>query len=390
MFVTIIIFILILSLLVFVHEFGHFIVSRKLGVKVDEFGIGFPPRAIGVYKNRSGKWITVIGNKKVDDIPTTLYSLNWFPLGGFCSIKGENGEHANEADSFGSKKIWKRIAIVSAGVTMNFILAAVLLGIGFMIGLPQEIKDDGTKTLTIKNPQIQVMGIVEKSPAELAGLATGDTILSVGGNEVFSISEINEIITKNGEIETDIKIKRNDAILEKKITPTLSETEGRVLMGVSLVKTGTLQYPWYKAIYMGFATAFDLLKAILVAFYTIIRDLIIGVKVETDVAGPIGIAVLTGKVVDMGLIYVIQFAALLSLNLAVINFLPIPALDGGRVVFLVLEKIRGKAVNPRIENIIHMTGFALLMLLVILVTVNDISKFSEMFIGLFNKIKNIF
>lgn len=389
MFLTVIVFILILSLLVLVHEFGHFIVARKMGVKVDEFGLGFPPRAFGVYKNREGKWIKIFGNREVADIPTTLYSFNWIPLGGFVKIKGENGEGAEDQDSFANKKIWKRFSIISAGVTMNFILAAVLLSIGFMAGLPQ-VLDEGTKTLTIKDPQIQIVEILENSPATEAKLELGDIIVAVGGKKVSDVSEINSIISVNENMEVDLKIKRGDKELDAKITPQKISGQEEALMGVSLVKTGIISYPWYQSIYMGFATAGHLLVAIIAAFYSIIRDLIIGAPVDTDIAGPVGIAVLTGRVVDMGFIYVLEFAALLSLNLAIINFLPIPALDGGRAAFLILEKIRGRAINARIENIIHTIGFALLMLLVILVTFHDVSKFSGMFVELWDKIRSAF
>lgn len=389
MILTTIVFILILSLLVLVHEFGHFIVARKMGVKVDEFGLGFPPRAFGIYKGKEGKWIKVIGNKEIFDIPTTLYSLNWFPLGGFVKIKGENGEEASDQDSFANKKIWKRISIISAGVTMNFILAGLLLSLGFMSGLPQ-VLDEGTKTLTVKDSQIQIVEILDNSPAAEAGLKLGDVVISIGGKNVFNIDDVNVIISKSEGSEISLILKRGDETVNSKITPRKLTDQSEALMGVSLVKTGIVSYPWYKAIYMGFVTAGQLLKAIIIAFYSIIRDLIIGTPVDTDIAGPVGIAVLTGQVVNMGFVYVLEFAALLSLNLAIINFLPIPALDGGRVVFLVLEKIRGRAINARIENMIHTIGFALLMLLVVLVTFHDVLKFSGAFAGLWGKVKGFF
>lgn len=386
---TIIVFILILSLLVFVHELGHFAVARKLGVKVDEFGLGFPPRALGFYKNREGKWIKVVGNKEVQDIPTTLYSLNYIPLGGFVKIKGEGGEQSEDQDSFANKKIWKRFSIISAGVTMNFILAGFLLSFGFMLGLPQ-VLENGNKTLTVKDSQIQIVSVLEDSPAAEAGLKLGDIILSVKDVEISNIEDINSIISKNENKAVDLELRREGKIIKSTVTPRELSDNSEALIGVSLVKTGTVSYPWYKAFYMGFVMAGQLLKAIIVAFYTIIRDLIVGTPVSTDIAGPVGIAVLTGQVVDMGFVYVLEFVALLSLNLAIINFLPIPALDGGRAAFLILEKIRGRAVNARIENIIHTIGFALLMMLVVLVTFHEVLKFSGMFTGLWDKVKVLF
>src|SRR3989344_3535023 len=135
---TIIIFILILSLLVFVHEVGHFVVARKFGVKAEEFGLGFPPRGFGFYKNTEGKWKFVFGSKEVRDAADTVYSVNLIPLGGFVKIKGENGD-SDDPDSFMNKKIWQRASILAAGVTMNMVLAAALLSVGFMIGLPQAL-----------------------------------------------------------------------------------------------------------------------------------------------------------------------------------------------------------------------------------------------------------
>ncbi len=273
---------------------------------------------------------------------------------------------------------------------MNFILAAVLLSIGFMIGLPQVINKTDGKTLIVKNTQIQVESVLEDSPAIEGGVEVGDVIESVNG-KIFTNSEnlSNFIAQKDGE-EVVIKIKRGQEEMEKRIIPKKISTYDQAMIGVGLMETGIISYSWYKAIYMGFYTAAHLAKVIVVTFYDIIKDLIIGVNVDTDISGPVGIAVLTGRVVKMGFIYLLEFAALLSLNLAIINFLPFPALDGGRLVFLAIEKIRGHAINAKIENIIHNTGFALLMVLVVLVTFHDISKFKGIFIGVWDKILGLF
>lgn len=384
--ITIIVFVLVLSLLVFVHELGHFVVSRRLGVKVEEFGMGFPPRAIGAYKDENGKWVYVRGNKDPKNIPGTLYSFNWVPLGGFCKIKGEDGAGENDPDSFANKKVWKRTSIVSAGVIMNFILAAVLLSVGFMIGLPQVLDGSGGKTLTVKNPQIQVSSVLENSSADKAGIEVGDIIESVNGNIFVESDLLSDFIAgKDGE-SVSVTITRGDEVISKTLVPSKIDGYDKVMMGVSLMETGLVYYPWYKAIYMGFYTAAILTKIIVVTFYGVIRDLIVGVSVETDIAGPVGIAVLTGQVTKMGFVYLLQFTALLSLNLAIINFLPFPALDGGRIIFFIIEKIRGRAISSKIENTIHNTGFALLMVLVIFVTFHDVSKFKGVFIGVWQKI----
>ncbi|MBT4277202.1 RIP metalloprotease RseP [Candidatus Falkowbacteria bacterium] len=387
---TVIVFILILSVLVFVHEMGHFVVARRAGVKVFEFGLGFPPRAFSFYKDKEGKWRKFLKGQDIAEVPGTLYSLNWIPLGGFVKIKGENGEEAEDKDSFGNKKIWKRISILSAGVIMNVILTAVLLSIGFMIGLPQIIDKENTKTLTVESAQIQIYSVEKDTPAHDAKIQAGDVIVSIQEQEFVDIEKLSDFINEKEGEEITLKIKRGDEEIEKKITPQKSEEIDRAVIGVGLMKTGLVSYPWYQAIYKGVSTTIELTGFIVSAFYNIIKDLIIGVEVETDIAGPIGIAVLTGQVVKLGFIYVLQFTALLSLNLAIINFLPIPALDGGRVIFLIFEKLRGKPISARIENIIHNTGFALLMFLVLVVTFYDLSKFKDSFIALWGKIIGLF
>ncbi len=387
---TVVIFLLILSILVFVHELGHFVVARKMGTKVYEFGIGFPPRAIAFYKNKEGKLLRFRKGQKVEELPNTLYSLNWIPLGGFVRIKGEDGEvKDNDPDNFLNKKIWQKTFILAAGVTMNFLLAGFLLSIGFMIGLPQAVSSSNNNFI-VKNPQIQIYEVKKDSPASKAGLKEGDIVERVDGYKFDNIEKLSDYISKKDGQEVNLVIKRGKEREEKKIVPINDEKIGRALLGVSLMKTGLVSYPWYQAIYMGFLTALKLTVLILKTFYGMLVDLIRGVKVKADVAGPVGIAVLTGQMVKLGFIYVLQFTALLSLNLAIINFLPIPALDGGKVLFLIIEKLRGRPMNVKIENMIHTAGFAILMLLVVVVTFYDLAKFKTVFIGLWGKISGFF
>ncbi|MFH1838038.1 MAG: RIP metalloprotease RseP [Candidatus Kuenenbacteria bacterium] len=357
MFLTIIIFILILGLLVLVHELGHFVIARKMGVGVEEFGLGFPPRIFGIKKGE------------------TIYSLNWIPLGGFCKIKGEEEGDSSKKDNFASKSIKVRTAIISAGVAMNVLLAFVLFSIGFMIGMPQALNEENIKEAKkINQPQIQIMSVLKNSPAEKAGIQLGDVVFEVDGQKFEEVSLFQKYI-KNSEKEIVIKIKRGDEILEKKIEPEFSkETNGKII-GTQLVNTGIISYPWYKAIYLGAKTTVFLSFEIIKAFCILIKNLVVHQTLTEDIAGPIGIAVITGQIVHLGFIYILQFTALLSLNLAIINFIPFPALDGGRIFFLIIEKIRRKPIDQKIENITHNLGFALLMLLVVIVTYQDITKF---------------
>jgi regulator of sigma E protease len=367
MFFTIIIFFFILGLLVFVHELGHFIAARRNGVAVHEFGFGFPPRIFGIKRGE------------------TIYSINWIPLGGFVKIKGENGENREEEDSFGNKKVWQRALILAAGVLMNFVLAAVLLGIGFTVGMPEVI--NGQSGLAkIRDTKIEIVQILDGSPASNAELSPGDEIISIDGQKIDTINSIQEYIDAKAQSLIKVTVLRNGEILEKEITPVILEATGKGGIGIGLLKSGIVSYPWYIAPWKGLEGAVFFTKEILLAFYDLIKNLIVAQKVAVELSGPVGIAVLTGQVARMGFAYVIQFTALLSLNLAVINFLPFPALDGGRILFLIIEKIKRRPVNQKIENVVHNIGFLLLMCLIVLVTYRDIAKFGYGFVSLWNKI----
>ena len=385
MFLTIVTFLVVLSLLVFVHEFGHFWTARKLGLKPREFGFGFKPRAIGIYKSTDGSWKKVRGSKEVKDAADTIYSLNWLPIGGFVEL-GED-EEAAEGDSnhFSKKKPWERVVILLAGVTMNIILAFVLISVGYMIGLPQVI-DDVDSGANILSEQIQIVGVSENSPAKSAGLAVGDIVLSVNGNSLENTEFLEKYAHENVDQELSYLIKRGGEQFEQKITPVIREETGRGGIGIGIVETGIVKYPFFTSIWKGAVTTVDLTGAILGAFYGLLKNIFSGQGVGADVAGPVGIAVLTGQVARMGFVYILQFAAMLSINLAIINALPFPALDGGRVLFIIIEKIKGSPVKREIEGMFHYVGFALLMLLVLVVTFKDVARYGDAFKGLIEKI----
>lgn len=367
---TTLIFLIVLSVLVFVHEIGHFLTARKFGIKAEEFGIGFPPRAFGIYKSLSGKWKRVRGSKTVDDAADTIYSINWLPLGGFVKIKGEDGENV-DPDSFASKKIWQRTIVLSAGVFMNIVLATILISIGLMIGSPQGLEGLG-KSAVVKNRQIQVVEVVEGSPAKQSGVIAGDVLVSINDSEFATYQEIQKFVDENKDKVLNYTIKRGVALLDLKIKPEIRKETGKGGIGVVLVESGTVRYPWYAAIWEGIKQTGMLTWAILVAFYEMFRNLFLGNGVGADVAGPIGIAKLTGQVARLGVMHLIQFTALLSINLAIINFLPIPALDGGRILFLIIEKIKGKPVKKELEAVIHNIFFMLLMVLILFITFKDV------------------
>lgn len=366
---AIIIFILILGVVIFVHELGHFVLAKRAGAKVEEFGFGFPPRLFSIKKGE------------------TIYSINLIPLGGFVKIFGEAGEEENNPKSFANKSLWTKAKIISAGVIMNFLLAIILLIIGNSIGIPTVV-DGGADH--VRDLKIQIISVSKGSPAEEADLRIGDEILNVDGKEVEEIKEVQDYIKAKAGSETMLVIKRGDTELKKKVIPRLSPPEGEGVLGVGLVKTGIISYPFYKSIWKGIESAFYITFAIVVAFFNLIKNLIIYRTVTAELSGPVGIAVMTGQVAEMGLVYLLQFTAILNINLAIINILPFPALDGGRLLFLAIARLKGKPVSKKIENIIHTIGFALLILLMLWVTFKDIVRFKESFFGLWERIKGLF
>lgn len=362
MITTILILIVVLGLIIFVHEAGHFFAAKKMGAAVEEFGFGFPPRIFGI--------------KRKD----TIYSINWIPFGGFVKIKGESGDHVGDKDSFTSLKIWKRAIILSSGVFMNFVLAIILLSIGFFIGLPSVVTDDLPKD-RMRDEKIQVLSVLEESPAANAGFQVGDNIVSIDGNNFETVDELIAYTSERLDQAISVQISRGNESITSEVTLKDIDGSGVGKMGTGLVETAIVSYPWYEAIIEGFKASFSVSWQILVAFYELLKNLIVQQTVPADISGPIGIAVMTSRVAKLGFIYLLQFTALLSVNLMILNFLPFPALDGGRVLFLIIEKIRKKPVSQKLESMIHTIGFFILIGLVILVSVRDVSRFKDSIFG---------
>lgn len=384
---TIIIFIIILGLLVFVHEWGHFITAKKAGMKVYEFGFGFPPRAFGAYKDPdTGKWVfvtgkgkgnlkeTVGGDERVEEYPTTLYSLNWLPLGGFVKIKGESGEAANDPDSFAAHPAWRRLVVLCAGVFMNFVLAAVVLGIGFMVGLPTDFSAGGIdeSAIVVQEPQVMIQQVQSDSPAEQAGILFGDRVLRINETQIEDSAQMIAYVADAGEQELTVLVERPDGQHEVMVTPKVFDGEDTARIGLVLGDAGIIRFPFHIALWKGVVAAAIGLVNIVATFYILIKNLIIGQGLAFEVAGPVGIAVIVGESARLGFAYLLNITAMLSLSLAVINILPIPALDGGRALFVIIEKFTGKPVPMKYEQMAHTVGFVLLMLLIVVVTYRDI------------------
>jgi regulator of sigma E protease len=386
MLLTLVTFILVLGVLVLVHELGHFFSARFFKVKAEEFGFGYPPRLIGWVKNNLGQWQRVGRKDPADNYERTVISLNWFPLGGFVKIKGEDGAGKKNTDSFASRPVWQRFIMLFSGVFMNFVLCFLLLSVGFMAGIPSIIDDAPGADLNYKNPKIQFIGVSPDSPASAAGLQVGDVVLKVDNIDISTITSLQDEIAKRDNRVTTLTITRGNETLEKQITP-VSAAGSPARIGVSLVKTAIVSYPWYTAIFKGIESTWNLTTAIFEGLIKIIGDIFSSGKVAAEVSGPVGIAVLTGQVAKLGFIYVLQFTALLSINLAIINLLPIPALDGGRLLFLVIEAIIRRPVKEQIEATIHQIGFILLMILFALVTFKDLHPY---FIKLWGSLSALF
>ena len=353
---TAIVFIAVLAILVLAHEMGHFFVAKWSGMRVDEFGLGFPPR---LFKIKRGG---------------TVYSINLIPLGGFVKIHGESGEDIENPESFASKPIWKRFLVLVAGVVMNVVLAWALFSGGFMYGLPVAVENSGISGADIRDVQTQVTYVLPDSPADEAGMKLGDEVLAVGDTSVVDDAEARELIAQ-AEVGEEISIivsRVGEAEpVEIVVAPTEIE-EDFIAIGAQLTTTGLAKLPVHKAMLYGASLTYDMTVATAVGFWNLISRLFQGEGVGLGVAGPIGIAVMTGEVAELGIVYLINFAAILSINLAILNIIPFPALDGGRILFLVIELFRRKPATPKIEGAVHGIGFALLMLLVILITYKDI------------------
>jgi regulator of sigma E protease len=382
---TVIIFILILGLLVFVHELGHFVVARRNGVMAEEFGLGFPPRIFGVYRDKNGRWKIVWGSKQVES-SDTIYSANWIPLGGFVKIMGEDGEAEKDPKSFASKSSFARMRILAAGVGMNMFLAVFLLSIVYFVGIPQAVDD--TASGNFQNEKIQIIETIPGSPAEQMGIKVGDQVFGAVENgkvmQFETVEQVQSYISVNKGKTIDLDIKRGGEAIRVSGVPRTDFPANEGALGISLVKTAQVSYPWYEAIWLGVKTTVELAWMVVMAFGGLLWKLISGQSVGMDVSGPVGIAVLTGQVAKLGFVYIMQFTAMLSINLAIINILPVPALDGGRILFILIEKFKGKPVSQKFEQRAHNIGFALLITLMVVVTFRDVAKLEVL-----SKIKNL-
>lgn len=355
-----VLFIAVLSVLILTHEFGHFIAAKKMGVKVIEFAFGFPPR--------------IISRKKGE----TVYSLNALPLGGYVKMEGEDGVSRGPR-SFAGKSIGARAIIIIAGVGMNIITAFVLFTFVHMIGSMTIVDPDMPDKNDIENISVQVVQIAPGSPADMAGLKFGDSLvsLSYGGEsiQVSNMDQVSDFIALHAGEEVQVLVRRGKEEKTIGVVPRINPPEGEGATGIAMQITGLKKVKWYIAPIKGLESTYYSFVAIFKFFGKLISSLFGGPSVPGVVAGPVGIATIIADSGRLGLSYLLQIVAIISVNLAIINILPIPALDGGHIVFLVAEKIKGSPLNPKIPMIAHSIGFALLVGLLIYVTYWDIVRF---------------
>ncbi len=358
MILTIVFFILLIGVLVLIHEFGHFFAAKKLGVRVDEFAFGFPPRL----------WSFVRGS--------TRYALNLLPIGGYVKIFGEGGEGEGEHESFISRPVWQRFVIVFAGVVMNIMLAWVFFSSGAAYGIPTAVTPENEDR--VQNVKVGIIGVAENSPAKASDIRFGDALSSAeseGARAVIKeIEDFQKFVDAHLGKEVAVEIERGKEILIKKTTPRSTPPSGEGPLGVVLSKIGIIKTPWYLAWWEGLKMLTASIAAIVLGLAGLIRDLFATGKVSADISGPVGIFFFARDFSELGFSYLLQLAAILSVNLAVLNALPFPALDGGRMLFLALEKIKGSKVDQRYERVIHTAGFIILIILMVAVTYRDLAR----------------
>jgi len=351
-------FILTLLILIILHELGHFLLAKKFKVKVEEFGIGYPPRI----------WAKKIGE--------TILSINLLPLGGFVKIFGEE-EKKEDPRSFSQKPIWQRALIILGGCFSFWIICFLLLSLAINLGVPRAIGDEVNGNLT-SQVNVQIVAIAPESPAEKAGLQVGDIIKEFQtSNDKFQIDkvkQVQELTQANKGKEVTLIIERGKEVLEIKLMPRVSPPQGEGPIGVGLLRVVVESYPWYQAFYKGVVATGNLTIFIIQGWIDALVNLIKGLPTGLELMGPIRTTELSAQIGQLGIGYFVQFIAVLSLYVGLFNLLPIPALDGGKLLFLGIEKIRGKPISQKVEQKITAFFFALLIAMMIWVTIKDITK----------------
>ena len=365
MITSIILFLVVLAVLIFVHELGHFSVAKLFGIRVDEFALGFPPK---LWSFKKGE---------------TTYAINLIPFGGYVKIFGENPDEDSISGpeskrSFVNQPKYVQALVLIAGVASNVLFAWILFSGSLMSGLSAPV--GYLDTASVKDAHVVVTDVLPGSPAAKAGLAAGDKIISVSSDyhtlsgPDLSVSAIQALIAESEGKPIDIRYDRSD---QSNIT-TVIATEGlisdKLAIGISMDMVGVLKEGPVRAIIDGAKITGNVTSQTAVGLYQFFKNAIIGKADFSQVAGPVGIVGYVGQAYSLGVLYLLAFTSLISINLAIINLLPFPALDGGRLLFVIIESIKGTPIKPKVANAVNSIGFAILILLMIIVTYHDIAK----------------
>lgn len=356
------IFLLVLSGLVFVHELGHFVTAKRLGIHIEEFGFGFPPRLFGIVRDANGKWRLVVGQKVPRPAelggPRTIYSINAIPLGGFVRPVGEDDPLVPGGLSSAPKRV--RIAVLAAGSTFNLIFAFLVFVVGFRLGWPD---------------RVVVNTVVAGTPADLAGLKAEDIILNAAGKEIHYPSQLSDVTYSNLGVPVALEVQRGEERLSLTVTPRETWPNNEGPMGIEMRPDIVTNYSWPQAIgRAGQEMAYQ---------FQVLFELpgrLLRREVPLETVRPIGVvglndltreAVSTAQEINQWF-PVLQLIGLVSVALATTNLLPLPALDGGRILFVIIEAIRGRRLDPAREGMVHLVGMAMLLVLMVVITYQDI------------------
>lgn len=350
---TILIIIAVIVLLVVSHELGHFFVAKWFGIRVEEFGIGFPVPVKGLRSPALSK-----------QFGETLYSIYLIPFGGFVRIFGEE-EDSNDPRSFSSQSFFRKIVIVAAGVIANVITAYFIFTMLAWLGTPKY--------------GIRVQDIAPDSPAAIAGFQKGDIIAGIGSEATLpsTTDEVRNYIEGHKGMEAIFTLYRDPATITLTAIPRANPPPGQGALGIAMIEEGLKPVPWYRAPWEGLRITWFALKNLFLGLVYLVWQLVSTGTTPGEVIGPVGIAAIAGETFKIGLFWFLQLVALLSLNLAIINILPIPALDGGRILFFIIEKIRGKPIPVRVANAIHSVFFLILIFFLVWVTHRDIANWDR-------------
>ncbi|MGQ9492224.1 MAG: RIP metalloprotease RseP [Anaerolineae bacterium] len=348
LFVSAVAFLIVFSIVVLVHEVGHFWMARRGGIAVQEFGLGYPPRL---------KTLTVRNGVE--------YTLNAIPVGGFVRLLGE--EDPSHPRSFASKGAWVRLRTLLAGPVMNLLLAVALFACAFMLG--EQVVEG----------RVVVWSVAPNSPAEQAGIRAGDVMLALEGRQIQNVMELLEYTRAFQGREISVSVLRGDEQLQVRLTPRVRPPAGEGAMGITIgmqegYQLRTVRHPPWEAIWLGWREAWTTLLLTIAGFIQIFQ----GTVSPKELTGPVGIFQISGLVAQSGLVSLMNFTAFLSVNLFIINLLPVPGLDGGRIALILLEKLRGgKRIAPQQEGLIHFIGLVLIMTFMLVVSYFDILRIAQ-------------